>query len=111
MGQDSRTGKGGGKGGAPVKPRFTVHADGRVGRPDIFRYRLQDGTLVDVPPTYDTHPDLDAEKKRRKNRPSLPYTFIVYDMKKFTALQKSGWIYSPEHTGRLGKRFDARRTS
>ena len=96
MGRADRAGKGGGKGRATVKRRITVHADGRIGQPDIFQYRLLDGTMVNVPP--------------KVGVPRQPYTLVVYDPAKFTALQKSGWFYSPEHRGH-STRLDARRTS
>ena len=96
MGRDSRTGKGGRKGGAPVKPRITVHADGRIGQPDIFQYKLEDGTLLNVPP--------------RAGVPLRPYTLVIHDKEKYEALRSSGWVYSPEHRGSVTM-LDARRTS
>ena len=86
-------------------PRVVVHADGRIGVPDIFQYRLDDGTMLDVPPTTESHP-----ANIRGRRVSRPYALVIYDPAKYNALQKSGWLYSPEHRGHH-ERFDGRKTS
>lgn len=83
---------------------MTISADGRAGFPDIFQYKLEDGTMLDVPPTT-SHP-VGIKGKTM----SVPYTLVVYDEEKFRALRCSGWLYSREHRGPVTW-LDARITS
>ena len=75
------------------------HADGRVALPRIVQYRLQDGTVLDLPPTVDTHPDpaptdgTGPFRRPRKGMPcSVPYATVVHDFDAYDSLLRGGRI-------------------
>ncbi|AWJ85138.1 hypothetical protein TSH58p_17385 [Azospirillum sp. TSH58] len=90
-----------------------VHPDGRVAFPDIVQYQLKrwDETakayvlaeLVDLPPTFETHPDEHAHDLARKAgqqpRPAtLPYVAEVHDLDAYDSLKATGILHAAHMT-------------
>jgi hypothetical protein len=83
----------------PAHLRAARHSDGRVSLPRIVQYRLQDGTVLDLPPTVLSHPDpapTDGTGPFRRPRKgmacSVPYTQIVHDFDAYDSLLRGGEI-------------------
>lgn len=75
------------------------HADGRTAIPFVVQYRLQDGTLLELPPTVASHPDpaptdgTGPFRRPRKGMPcSVPYATLVYDFDEYDSLLRRGRI-------------------
>lgn len=101
------------------KRRAVVHADGRVGYPDVLQYRLVEGpeagALVDVPPTFATHPHPDPVALARALghgmpmiRPSCDYVEVIHDRAAYDELAARGFWNAPWHTGPCGVVADSR---
>ncbi|NUB15470.1 hypothetical protein GAY28_24510 [Azospirillum brasilense] len=90
-----------------------VTADGRVAFPTIVQYQLKrwDETaqayvpaeLVDLPPTFETHPDEHAHDLARKAgqqpRPAtLPYVAVVHDLDAYDRLKATGVLHAAHMT-------------
>lgn len=67
--------------------RAALHADGRTAFPDVVRYRLGDGSLVDLPPTAESHPDAALAGRIV---PSVAYEVVVRRLADYEALLASG---------------------
>ena len=93
---------------------------------NIVQYRLRDGTILDYPPTAETHPaeptpvPLDcwgkakmiAEGEVKPLPNSQPYTDVVHDLRAYEALKATGALGRREHTGASGAEMvDNQRTS
>ncbi|WP_188260684.1 hypothetical protein [Azospirillum tabaci] len=96
-----------------------ITADGRVAFPDIVQYRLKrwdpaaqaymPAELVDLPPTFETHPDEHAHELARKAgqqpRPAtLPYLAVVYDLDAYDSLKATGVLHAAHMTSPMDER-------